>query len=65
MNYVPSHGAGYPEWSPQSSLDEVGKTLMKVRFEFQYSIIKPDSFGTTWNFRFQLTPRDPPSPFAR
>lgn len=21
MNYVPSHGAGYPAWSPQSSLD--------------------------------------------
>ncbi len=42
----------------------VGGTPVKVRFEPQYSIIKPDSFGTTWNFRFQLTPVIP-SPFAR
>lgn len=43
---------------------KVGKTPIKVRFEPQYSIVKPDSFGTTWNFRFQLTPVIP-SPFAR
>ncbi len=43
---------------------KVGKTPMKVRFEPQYSVIKPDSFGTTWNFRFQLSPVIP-SPFAR
>ncbi len=34
----------------------------KVRFEPQYSIIKPDGFGTGWNFRIQIAPVIP-SPF--
>jgi len=40
----------------------IGKTPFKIRFEPQYSIIKPDSIGTAWNFRFQVTPVIP-SPF--
>ena len=42
----------------------LGKMPLKVRFEPQYSLIKPDDFGTTWNFRFQITPVIP-SPFAK
>lgn len=34
----------------------VGKTPVKMRFEPQYSIIRPDEFGPVWNFRFQLAP---------
>ena len=41
-----------------------GKTPVKIRFEPQYSLLKPDDFGTTWNFRFQITPVIP-SPFSR
>ena len=33
-----------------------GKTPMKLRFEPQYSIVRPDDFGTVWNFRVQVTP---------
>jgi hypothetical protein len=41
-----------------------GKTPVKMRFEPQYSLIKPDDFGTTWNFRVQITPVIP-SPYQR
>ena len=34
----------------------IGKTPVKFRFEPQYSIIKPDSAGTEWNFRIQIAP---------
>lgn len=34
----------------------VGRVPMKIRFEPQYSVVRPDVFGTEWNFRFQLTP---------
>lgn len=34
----------------------IGKTPVKLRFEPQYSIIKPDSAGTEWNFRIQIAP---------
>lgn len=33
-----------------------GKTPIKMRLEPQYSIIKPDDFGTEWNIRFQIAP---------
>ena len=33
-----------------------GKMPIKMRLEPQYSIIKPDSLGTTWNIRLQITP---------
>jgi hypothetical protein len=39
-----------------------GKMPVKLRFEPQYSIIRPDDFGTAWNFRLQITPVIP-SPF--
>ena len=39
-----------------------GKMPIKLRFEPQYSIIRPDDFGTAWNFRLQITPVIP-SPF--
>ena len=41
-----------------------GKVPIKLRFEPQYSIIKPDSAGTAWNFRFQIAPVIP-NPFDR
>jgi hypothetical protein len=34
----------------------IGKIPMKIRFEPQYSIVRPDDFGTVWNFRLQFTP---------
>lgn len=34
----------------------IGKTAVKLRFEPQYSIIRPDDFGNVWNFRFQIAP---------
>ena len=33
-----------------------GKTPVKLRAEVHYSIISPDDFGSTWNFRLQVTP---------
>jgi hypothetical protein len=41
-----------------------GGTPVKVRFESQYSLIKSDDYGTTWNFRLQFTPVIK-SPFSR
>ena len=40
----------------------IGKVPVKMRFEPQYSVIRPDDFGTEWNFRIQITPVIP-SPF--
>ena len=31
-------------------------TPVKLRFEVQYSVIKPEDYGTEWNIRFQITP---------
>jgi hypothetical protein len=33
-----------------------GGTPIKLRLEPQYSIIKPDDFGTEWNIRLQIAP---------
>ena len=33
-----------------------GNTPWKLRFEPQYSIIKPDNYGTQWNIRIQIAP---------
>ncbi|MEP0203209.1 MAG: hypothetical protein ABJ084_02600 [Halioglobus sp.] len=33
-----------------------GKTPVKLRAELHYSVVKPDDYGTEWNFRFQVTP---------
>lgn len=33
-----------------------GNTPWKLRFEPQYSIIKPDDYGTIWNIRIQIAP---------
>jgi hypothetical protein len=40
----------------------VGKVPVKIRFEVQYSIIKPDDYGEEWNFRVQIVPVIP-NPF--
>lgn len=42
----------------------LGKMPLKLRFEPQYSLIKPDDAGSHWNFRLQITPVIP-SPFKR
>ena len=33
-----------------------GKTPIKLRLEPQYSIIKPNDYGSRWNIRLQITP---------
>jgi hypothetical protein len=33
-----------------------GGTPIKIRLEQQYSLIRPDALGTTWNIRLQFTP---------
>lgn len=33
-----------------------GKTPFKLRAEVHYSVISPDDYGSTWNFRLQVTP---------
>lgn len=33
-----------------------GKTPVKLRAELHYSVIKPEDYGTEWNFRIQVTP---------
>lgn len=33
-----------------------GKVPVKLRAEFHYSVIKPDDYGSEWNFRIQVTP---------
>jgi len=40
----------------------VGRLPVRVAVEAQYSVVKPDSFGTEWNFRLQIVPIIP-SPF--
>jgi hypothetical protein len=35
---------------------------VKFRLEPQYSIIRPDDYGTEWNIRLQITPVIP-NPF--
>jgi hypothetical protein len=35
---------------------KIGNTPYKMRFEPQYSILRPDSYGTAWNFRLQIAP---------
>jgi len=40
----------------------MGRFPVKMRFEPQYSIIRPDDLGTEWNFRLQFAPVIP-SPF--
>lgn len=42
----------------------VGGVPMKLRLEPQYSVVRPDDFGTTWNIRLQVTPVVP-NPFGR
>lgn len=42
----------------------IGKTPVKLRFEPQYSIIRPDDLGAEWNFRIQISPVIQ-SPFKR
>jgi hypothetical protein len=37
---------------------------VKLRFEPQYSVIRPDDVGAEWNFRIQITPVIP-NPFSR
>lgn len=34
----------------------LGRMPMKLRVEPQYSLVRPDDFGTTWNIRLQVTP---------
>lgn len=34
----------------------VGKMPVKFALKVQYSVVRPDSFGTEWNFRFQVIP---------
>ncbi len=33
-----------------------GGTPWKLRFEPQYSLVKPDAYGVQWNFRIQIAP---------
>ena len=33
-----------------------GKTPFKLRFEVHYSVVKPEDYGSTWNYRLQITP---------
>jgi hypothetical protein len=35
---------------------KIGNTPYKIRFEPQYSIVRPESYGTVWNFRLQIAP---------
>ena len=34
----------------------LGKTPVKMRIEPQYSLIRPDDYGTEWNIRIQIAP---------
>ena len=42
----------------------IGKVPVKLRFEPQYSIVRPDDFSAEWNIRFQVAVVTP-SPFSR
>jgi hypothetical protein len=42
----------------------IGGTPVKLRFEPQYSLVRPDHLGTAWNIRLQIAPVIS-SPFAR
>ena len=33
-----------------------GRTPFKLRAEVHYSVVSPEDFGSTWNFRLQVTP---------
>ena len=34
----------------------LGNTPVKIRFEPQYTIIRPEDYGNVWNFRLQIAP---------
>ena len=35
---------------------KIGNTPLKLRFEPQYSLIRPDDYGNVWNVRLQIVP---------
>ena len=39
-----------------------GRTPVKLRAEVHYSLVRPDDYGTVWNYRLQVTPVIP-NPF--
>jgi hypothetical protein len=41
----------------------IGRFPVKLRGEVQYSVVRPDTFGTEWSFVFRIAPVIP-SPFA-
>lgn len=41
-----------------------GKMPVKLRFEVDYSVFRPDAYGTEWKFLFRIAPVIP-SPFAK
>ena len=46
-----------PADGPAPPAEEAASSAaIKLRFEPQYSIIKPDDYGTRWSFRFQIAP---------
>ena len=42
----------------------IGEMPVKIRGEVQYSVVRPDEFGTEWTFIFRIAPVIK-SPFAR
>ena len=41
---------------------KIGKVPVKFRIEAQYSVVRPDDYGTEWNIRLQIVPVIP-NPF--
>jgi len=39
-----------------SKMVKFGKLPVKIGFEVQYTVVRPDFFGMDWNFRFNFIP---------
>lgn len=47
-----------------SKMTRVGSTPVRFRIEVQYSVVRPETYDTQWNFHFQAVPVIR-SPFAK
>lgn len=51
-----SNGFTFPIGLGYTKTIKIGNTPYKIRFEPQYSLIRPDNYGNAWNIRFQIAP---------
>lgn len=56
FNAPPGERVQFPIGLGITKTSKIGKTPIKWRIEPQYTIVRPESLGTTWTLRFQIAP---------